>query len=202
MRFSINVLPATFTLVSFMTREADAIYVPGIVRLFRGDGDLIDAANVGGSTDLTRTIESSPTFEDETPYNGVSRQVFYFDGTGHALGSPAGLPSGSEPRTIMGWIKKETKTHDNNLAHFFGYGGDIAGSYCNSAYGLFFSGTIFELDQWCTLENIDSITTTFDKWFHFAASWDGTENTLYIDGEIKGEAEPAQKPTTNTASTM
>jgi hypothetical protein len=199
MRFSVNVLPTAIALASFMTREADAIYLPGIKRLFRGEGDLTDAVTSNDNTDLTLG-PGTLTFPDEAPYSGESRQVFYFDGTGPAIGSPIGLPSGQEPRTIVGWAKKSRETNDNSV-HLFGYGGDI-NAYCNSAYGLFFRETVFELDQWCSAENTGSFITTFDEWFHFAATWDGTENRVYIDGEIKGEAVPGKKPITNTASAL
>jgi hypothetical protein len=201
MRFSINILPATVALASFMAREADAIYLPGIVRLFRGEGDLTDAVTSNDGTDLFTTNSVTPTFPIETPYMGVSRQVFYFDDTGKALGSTEGLPDGDKPRTIVGWTKKGI--NDRFYGHHFGYGKATGTSM---TYNAFFDenyddGTdlldIITLDQWLLNENFDQeLVAIIDEWFHYAATWDGTKNTIYIDGEKKTEGVPNLNPDT------
>jgi hypothetical protein len=202
MKFTANFLPATVALASFMAREADAIYIPDIVRLFRGEGGLTDSVTSNDGTDLSPADPGTLTFPIETPYGGVSRKVFYFDGTEAAIGSPVGLPSGSESRTIVGWVKKQRQDDTIDKRYqFFGYGGDSYAA-CNVAFGLFFRETTFELDYWCEDENTGLFDTTFDKWFHFAATWDGENNRVYIDGEKRGEAVPGEVPTTNTANAM
>ena len=39
--------------------------------------------------------------------NGVTRPVLRFDGTGCVAATACGLPTGAEPRTMMGWFKPE-----------------------------------------------------------------------------------------------
>jgi hypothetical protein len=198
MKFTVNVLPAVIALASFMAREADAIYLPGIVRLFRGEGDLTDAVTSNDGTDLSPINSGTPTFPMETPYGEVSRKVFYFDRTGKALGSTEGLPDGDKPRTIVGWIKKDI--NDYMYGHHFGYGRNSK----NMAYNaLFYFGetntNIISLNLWLVNETLNfdqELVAVIDKWFHFAATWDGTKHTVYIDGEKKTEGVPDSKPNT------
>jgi hypothetical protein len=191
MKVSVNALPTAIALASFMAREADAIYLPGIVRLFRGNDETLQDQASG--MDLSYSGETGLTYPIETPYGNDTRKVFQFGGVGWAKGSAEGLPSGSEPRTIMGWIKKEKETNLQFSPHPFGYGGFA----CNMYYAIYFpEEDKIELDQWCTNENTGGHTIILDEWFHFAGTWDGTNNRVYIDGEKKSEAAPGSKPET------
>jgi hypothetical protein len=195
MRFNANILPVAVALASFMAREADAIYLPGIVRLFRGEGDLTDSVTSNDGTDLSPAFANTPPilFPIETPYSGVARQVFYFHNRGLSLGSTEGLPSGSESRTIVGWAKKGS--NDRYNGQFFGYGRsrETSAAY----YAHFYNLNKISLDQWDVKQNFDQVlVTNIGEWFHYAATWDGTKNTVYINGEKKTEGEPALKPNT------
>jgi hypothetical protein len=185
MRFSVNVLPAAIALASFMTREADAIYLPGIVRLFRGDQDdpLKDQAS---GKDLSYSGETGLTYPDETPYGDDTRKVFQFGGVSRASGSPEGLPSGKEPRTIMAWIKVglDYQTYFSSVP--FGYGANAA----HKAYHMFIKENHkYEIDQYGVDDEASGIRDLpLDTWFHFAATYDkNNNNVLYENGVNVGD---------------
>jgi hypothetical protein len=191
MKFSVNVLPATVALASFMAREADAIYLPGIVRLFRGEGDLTDAVTSNDGTDLFTTNSDTPTFPMETPYGEVSRNVFYFDLTGKALGSTEGLPDGDKPRTMVCWMKKDNNDHP--YGYPFGYGKEGT----SMLYNAWIYSNKITLNQLNVNMNLDQgVEVIIGEWFHYAATWDGAKNVIYINGEKKTEGVPDIRPNT------
>jgi hypothetical protein len=182
MRFNANILPVAVALASFMTREADAIYIPGIVRLFRGDDEsLTDQAS---GKDLIYSAGAGLTYTDETPYGDDTRKVFQLGGVSRAIGSAEGLPSGNAPRTIMGWIKTEQYFSKDGTSPF-GYGRNAA----HSAYLLWLKrNDKYEIDQYGRdIEASGERDFPLDTWFHVAGTYDDTgNNVLYENGVYVG----------------
>ena len=99
---------------AFTVTQTNAKYLDGILRLFRGDNGLADSTNKSADLTLLPAVGQSDagiTFQDDTPYGGITRQVFDFTQQGRARGSVAGLPAGSAPRTIIGWFKGFVRKH-------------------------------------------------------------------------------------------
>jgi hypothetical protein len=177
MKLSNKLLSLTIPLSSFLIKETDAIYLPGMVRLFKGDGNLDDSTL--SAEDLTFNGGGGLTYKDETPYGEDSRKVFYFDGTRKAIGSSVGLPSGSASRTIMGWIKRDG---GYGYVSFFGYGN----SDTDQAYQMDFiqQDNMIHLSQWGTLMGTGAYGPTTDStWYHIAATYDGKDHKLFVDGQ-------------------
>jgi hypothetical protein len=179
MRFSVNVLPVAIALASFMTREADAIYLPSIVRLFRGDQDdpLKDQAS---GKDLSYS-GAGLTYPDGTPYGDDTRKVFQFGGLSKASGSAEGLPSGKEPRTIMAWIKVGPDYPTSFSSVAFGYGAQTN----HKAYNLWLQPNHkYEIDQFGVMDEAPGVHDfPLGTWFHVAATYDeNNNNVLYENG--------------------
>jgi hypothetical protein len=195
MRFSVNVLPVAIALASFMTREADAIYLPGIVRLFRGDDETLnDSIDAKGMT----LFGGGLTYPDETPYGDDTRKVFHFSGGGRATGSGLGLPAGDASRTIMAWIKVSTTPTAETGWVPFGYG-PILNRVKNSSYHLWLVESNYMIDQsYHVVEASGRHPIPIDQWFHVAATYDNVSgyNLIYENGEEKGSGiEDSQKTT-------
>jgi hypothetical protein len=186
----------TSALASFVTREAGAIYLSGIERLYRGDGDLMDAARTNASEDTSLyTIGDGITYPYERPYGGIYRKVMYFNHQVKAFGSAAGLPKGAEPRTIMGWVKNEVT--GDLVHHTFGYGK----TNCNELYTFWIrTNKQFDLDQFCVDDRTSGNTLEHNTWYHLAATYDDNTGyeSLYRNGERVGHGIPDVVPNTQT----
>ena len=95
--------------------------------------------------------------------------------------SVAGLPSGSEPRTMMMWIYVDSTTRNN-----IGVGG-----YGINSRGKSFAMALRGSTQW-TFEGwgptpSSSERATFDKWMHLTYTYDGSKGKFFLDGEYKAQ---------------
>jgi hypothetical protein len=179
MKFTVNVLPAVIALASFMVREADAIYIPDIVRLFRGDDETLEDKASGKH--LSYYGETGLTYPDETPYGDDTRKVFQFGGVSRASGSAEGLPSGKDPRTIMGWIKVGPDYPTTLGSTPFGYGANAA----HKAYLIYMRADHkYEIDQYAMNDEAPGIhDVPINTWFHVAGTYDeNNNNVLYENG--------------------
>ncbi len=177
---------------SHMCQMSDAVYIDGMLRLFRGEGNYDDLIN-GYDAALQG---SGGTFPTQTlPTTGAQpRQVMLFNGQGVAHGPANGLPAGAAPRTIIGWFKKDGTFSENGP---FGYGD---GGTCNKSYYTWLNtaGTRLELDHWCQNEGINPVISSVqaDTWYHVALSYDGSKNRGYVNGAKIGTGTPDLAPAT------
>jgi hypothetical protein len=185
MKFTVNVLPAVIALASFMAREADAIYIPDIVRLFRGDDETLEDKASGKH--LSYNNETGLTYPDETPYGDDARKVFQFGRVSRAYGSPEGLPSGKDPRTIMGWIKVGPDYPMDVWRVPFGYGEQI--DY--KAYHILLRPDHkYEINIYAVDEASGMHDFPLDTWFHVAATYDENNKiVLYENGVNVGDGQ-------------
>lgn len=179
---------------SHICQVADAIYIDGMLRLFRGEGNYNDLIN-GFDATLDGSGGSFPT--QTLPTAGAqARQVMYFDGNGKAHGAGTGLPGGDAPRTIIGWIKVDSTPGSNGP---FGYG-DYGDNNAYYAYSYITpTGVKLEIDQWGGIEGgINPIINpvVVNTWYHVAFSYDGTNNTAYVNGALVATKTPATHPNT------
>ena len=188
-----NIFPLLLSL-SFLWKESDAIYISGMLRLFRGEGDYTDLS--GNGYNLS-TQGSGQSFVTATPYGVQSRQVMRFANAGRAIGSADGLPAGSAHRTIIGWFNYDGGASGNGP---FGYGAQD----CNNAYYAHMysapTNPTLALDQWCQVEGINPFLNpvSANTWYHVAFSWDGTNNRGYLNGNLQATGTPDSAPGTVT----
>jgi len=144
-------------LASLRVKEVNAVYVEGMVCLFRGEGNYNDST--GTSDPLTThpkngQSDAGITFASDTPYGSKPRSVFNFNGNGRARGPADGLPGGADIRTIVGWVKNTGSWG----GYAFGYG---KGGSCNNAFFIY-AGHSITLDYWCVDEGINPIMKDSD----------------------------------------
>ena len=55
-----------------------------------------------------------------------------------------------------------------------------------------------ELNQWCYDEGVNPVIDSFveNKWYHVAATWDGTNHRVYVDGTLAKTGQPQILPGT------
>ena len=171
--------------------ESDAINIDGMVRLYRGDvlNDWSDSSGTGGALLLDG---SGQTFVTESPYaaaGGTDRLVFSFDTTrGCARTTEStGLPSGAQPRTMMGWFNQESFI---NHAVPFGYGrmttAHAFNLYITPASEISFDWAGGGDGSFLTFYTADD-GFSLNAWFHVAITYDGTHMRAYVNGEIQRE---------------
>ena len=183
-----------------MWMESDAIYIDGMLRLFRGEGNYNDDVNGQGLTTGSQGNLAGASFPSQTlPTTGAqARQMMYFDGYGKVFGSASGLPSGAAARTIIGWFNRDEPFSPGNNGPF-GYGG-YENSACNLAYyALLTSNPTLNLDQMCQTEGVNPVVSDVsgNTWYHVAFSWDGTYNRAYVNGALTGTGTPNAVPNTS-----
>ncbi|GFH53839.1 hypothetical protein CTEN210_10315 [Chaetoceros tenuissimus] len=181
------------TFVSHMSqmKMADALYIDGMVRLFRGEGNLNDDAN--GQHAALDVASSSFAYVNDTPGSQTSRQVAQFSGSEKAVGSATGLPSGAEPRAMVAWFKWDGVTSENGP---FGYGG---GGY-NNYYYWDLNGTQnrLDIDVVGYDEGVNPVisTVTAGTWYHVSVAFDGTNNIANVYGAHHATGSPSALPAT------
>jgi hypothetical protein len=113
-------------------------------------------------------------------------QAFDLDGVSAYLQvmSPAGLPLGNHPRTLMLWFKTPRDLAVNTESALIQYGTPANGQMfglitsLNAAGKLYFYGHNQDLAS--------TIALGRNVWYHAAAAYDGTTVTLYLNGEPSG----------------
>jgi hypothetical protein len=108
---------------------------------------------------------------------GPLDQAMNFDGVDDAVEiSSIGISGNTTPRTIMAWVKVSTWTNDAGIWHT-GYPSN------NVDFSLELSsapGTI-TLNTWGNDQNFN-LTGASSDWHHITAVFDGTTNTVYVNG--------------------
>jgi hypothetical protein len=158
----------------------DCVEAPqGLVSWWPGDGSMDDitGSNTGHMTD------------GDTYTSGKVDLAFTLAGGNRIYASTAGLPTGSEDRTLEFWVKLNNYTDGEDF--FAGYGrfGNLNESFhVGSAYGtLFFS-------QWSRA--IFGPNLELNTWYHVAVTLAGSRVTLYLNGkEVAAENLVVDTPT-------
>jgi len=178
--------------------KVNAIYISGLKRLFKGQGDLFDSSSFGRHASPVPASGNGITFPIDTVGPQISRQVINFNGNGKAMGSALGLPGGNTPRTMMGWLKN-TGGASSHASGPFMYGSTGWATAFRVNLQCPPDGTQLMLDYWNINEGVNPFLKPVvdNQWYHVAISWDGTKNIVYVDGQFVKEGEPSDPPNTN-----
>ncbi|PIT91053.1 hypothetical protein COU17_02710, partial [Candidatus Kaiserbacteria bacterium CG10_big_fil_rev_8_21_14_0_10_49_17] len=118
------------------------------------------------------------------PASATSTCALTFDGTGEYVSdtSPSGFNTGTDARTISGWIRvTDTATTKVPFAYGVcgsGNDGKAFGVYLNSSETLSFWGCGGSYDF------STETTVTPDVWTHIAVTYDGTDVSVYKNGTL------------------
>ena len=151
----------------------------GIISYWKAEGNADDSYNSNDGT-LINNVTFAP---------GKVGQAFSFDGNSRVTMPDTGFPSGSDPRTVVAWIKTSATPDYPYLPVIFKYGLDdwnqvfvIATSNWNW-YNSDRTGHIV-----CTLygpggdTRLSGVEVTEGVWHHVAATYESDFYIIYIDG--------------------
>lgn len=173
---------ATTSIGSFFTKGAIAEYT------FSNNLN-----NVKGNTPFTNSGTSFVNDRHGNPSSAMHRT----DATANTA-SIANLPIGTAERTVSLWIKSAENANRTATKGIFRYGTDLLsntfGAYFNNTGGITFQGYGNE-------QAINNSTVTHDnsKWYHLVVSYNSTDVTAYINGNIAGKHTFAKALTTTNS---
>ena len=155
-------------------------------RLIRTYGTAITASNkvknLSGSL-FTGTLASTdtPAYVPE-PYGYFRSTAGNVDNTGGIVVPAAGLPSGSDPRTMEAWVYMDSLGSSSNPV-FFSYGTAAAGQQS----GLRFVGTGLQVSFWTAAYDFNTGSNPgLNVWFHYVATYNGSTIEAYLNGSSIG----------------
>jgi hypothetical protein len=165
---------------------------PGLISWWAGEGSADDIVGTNHGT-----MKNGATFAP-----GIVGQAFSFDGTDDLMQilSPANIPLGNSPRTMMAWIKSSGQNPGNVYQGILGYGTPILGS----GQSLFFER---RMDARMHLMNlvygtgiIGEADIEFNKWYFVALTHDGETTKVYVNGILDGSDEMTHSTTLDPAT--
>lgn len=136
-------------------------------------------ANDAGSSAINGTAYGNPTLTSDN--NGIDNSAFLFDGIDDYidLGSSLVLKPNSQVSLAL-WADNDNWTSFSSWAA-------LAGNTASGGYELIIHGSTGNLESQCKRNGTYGITTyalsnLSSGWHHFAFSFDGRYNILYVDG--------------------
>jgi hypothetical protein len=176
--------------------NSSAVYYP-----FNSAATLLSDSS-GNGADLHVASGSSGTFSSDSPF--ATGGSIYFDGSTwlEAAAFPASMPTGNMQRTIACFIKPATDCEKEGAIISWGAEGfnNTNTKYMN--FALRQQGARFGLFPWGS-DNVYMTCTksdVLDHWNSFVAVWDGSQVSLYMNGELK--VGPASYQNTSTLNTL
>src|SRR5208283_4020380 len=139
--------------------------------------DTLDSSPYGN--DATCSPGTCPTFTSSGVYGGA----YVYDGTGYLNFSDANLPMGNSPFTMCAWANISNAT-GAGVQPIVSYGdwGDSAAMFmgkagtCDLYAGVDNNPTLLVPNYWCDVGS--------DVWTHICFTYDGTDASLYSDGQL------------------
>lgn len=130
----------------------------------------------------SQTITSLITVENACSIDTIPQYAFQPNTSGHLnLGQPSDLDfSGTAPFSFSAWIKPNTNNmtgyiltkYDRFVVGQYQFGIENGKAYCSR-----------EVSPWSVTGSTDLLA---DQWYHIAATYDGTQLKIYVNGKLDG----------------
>jgi len=146
----------------------------GIVSWWKLDGDATDSAGPNDGNNSGAVTYALDRFGAAGGAAVNSSMSDYIQATA------TGLPTGSSPRTMMGWFRIDAMHTGENFLFGYGTGTKYFKIYVNSLTNRL----VLSEDGMDILAGTTALTT--GRWYHVAATYDGTTAQLYLDGMAEG----------------
>lgn len=166
-------LPATIA-------QTNGFSVIGLLRQFtfnNDTGDLSDQSQSG----YNLTATGSPA--KVTGVDGDTNGAYKFDGSGnqYLTGSDSGLPTGNAPQTLCAWVNPAAATGTYAMAAAYGdndwvYLGTHSGLQVNAGHA--------------SVGNTDGVSLPLNTWTHLCVAYNGTMQTVYVNGVVDSTQTP------------
>jgi hypothetical protein len=116
------------------------------------------------------------------PYGYFRSTAGNVDNTGGIVVPAAGLPSGSNSRTMEAWVYMDSLGSSSNPV-FFSYGTAAAGQQS----GLRFVGSGLQVSFWTAAYDFNTgVNPGLNVWFHYVATYNGSTIEAYLNGSSIG----------------
>lgn len=149
----------------------------GIVSWWKLNSNALDSVGPNEGTNSGGVSYTADRFGTAGSAAVNSSMSDYIDATA------TGLPAGSSPRTMMGWFRLDFIHTGENFLFGYGNGTKYFKIFVNSL-----TNRLVLSDDGADIVTGNTVLTT-GRWYHVAATYDGTTAKLYLDGMIEGSAD-------------
>ncbi|NVN91040.1 MAG: hypothetical protein HXX11_10610 [Desulfuromonadales bacterium] len=194
---TISVGNGAFAFGQFIGPEQPPV-LSGLVSLWHAQGNGLDSY---GSN-------NSDSYGGATFAPGISGQAFSLNGSSQYVqdAAPKGLPTGNMARTVAAWIKSVGPTSGTKYQTVVGYGTPgVSGLPDGRTFFLEWGGDVNNRHLYLTGWNTDLAGSTlldYGQWYHVAATYDGTDVKLYVNGQLDANAPRALNTAINGSGLM
>ena len=174
-----NTLPADVV-------QTNGFSVIGLLRQFTFNNDVNDLSDQALSGhNLVAT--GSPV--KVTGIDGDVNGAYKFDGTGnqYLTGADTGLPTGNSAQTLCAWINPAVGTSTYAMAAAYG---DTDWVYLGTHNGLQINA------GHASVGNTDGTSLALNTWSHLCVAYNGTNQTVYLNGVVDTTQTPGTRITT------
>ena len=157
----------------------------GLIAWFRMDGTAEDSSgkNNHGIIRFAEPVKGIRGKEDTAFFFPIEKKAYIYNM------SDAGFPKGDAPRTMSAWIKTDKAAAGGFVIADYGR----MGSNTNSSLWYIDSRLVMSFGKYTVTGTKD---LNDDKWHFVAATWDGENVNLYLDGKPDVSEEPEKRPYT------
>lgn len=134
---------------------------------------------------------------DSTPLNQVTANALHFDGVDDYVSIPTNaiVPQGASSYTIEAYIKPSVHS-SNGIVGWGNYGSDNRVNALRLGDGNNIINYWWGRDLYAPL----GVSLADNKWYHIAATYDGSKRKIYLDGVLKAEDSPSSPNVASAAN--
>lgn len=164
---------------------APAVMPSGTVAYYSFDNAASYGTDSSGQNNTLVPATGTPAYSA----SGVSGGALYLDGASTMNtggGFPTGVPTDASPYTIAVWERVDAGAYANGGIMGWGTAGP---NLCNNVR---LNGNNSVVNYWFANDfAVSSVANPYDgNWHSIVATWDGTTNSIYVDGVLAGSRTP------------